>query len=422
MSSPHALYLCYFGIREPLVQTQVLPYLREIRKAGVVVSILTFESQTEGDWQEPLRAELEEEGIGWHWLKYHKRFSVLATAYDIFRGVIFVRAFIRATKPAVLHGRIHVPTLIAAIARKFSSHKPKLLFDIRGFFPEEYTDAGVWPVNGWLYRTAKRVERWLLDEADAFVVLTEKARKIMFDGSRESGFDSRGRPVEVIPCCVDLEKFNAASDDARRAMRAELGVGERRVIAYIGSFGGWYLTEEMINFFVTARSTHPDTFVLILTQRDKNRVRDALLGREFNDRDFFVASVRPDEIPRYLAAADVAISFIKPCYSKLSSSPTKIAEYLACGVPVISNRGIGDVDDLIEGERVGALLDGFSERSYLRAVESVDSLDGVRQRCREAARNGFDLANVAGERYRRLYRRLLGPDSPSGDEMGSETG
>ena len=39
------LYICYFGVREPLVQTQVLPYLREIRKGGTDDSILTFEPE-----------------------------------------------------------------------------------------------------------------------------------------------------------------------------------------------------------------------------------------------------------------------------------------------------------------------------------------------------------------------------------------
>ena len=38
-----ALYICYFGLREPLVQTQVLPYLRELARGGVRMSLLTFE-------------------------------------------------------------------------------------------------------------------------------------------------------------------------------------------------------------------------------------------------------------------------------------------------------------------------------------------------------------------------------------------
>ncbi len=113
---------------------------------------------------------------------------------------------------------------MGAIARKVSSHKPKLLFDIRGFFPEEYTDAGIWPENGLLYRSAKRIEKWLMKEADGFVVLTEKAREILFPESSENGKDKLGRPVEVIPCCVDFERFADANEDSRKAIRSELGI------------------------------------------------------------------------------------------------------------------------------------------------------------------------------------------------------
>ena len=63
--------------------------------------------------------------------------------------------------------------------------------------PEEYTDAGVWPANGYLYRGLKRVERHLLRVSDAFVLLTEKAREIVFPGCTDA--DGAGRPIEVIP-------------------------------------------------------------------------------------------------------------------------------------------------------------------------------------------------------------------------------
>ena len=45
MPPVHSLYICYFGLREPLVQTQVLPYLRELVAGGVKMSLLTFEPQ-----------------------------------------------------------------------------------------------------------------------------------------------------------------------------------------------------------------------------------------------------------------------------------------------------------------------------------------------------------------------------------------
>ena len=176
--------------------------------------------------------------IAWECLGYHKRPSAIATAYDIIVGVRYVRHKIRNDNIDVLHGRVHVPTLMGALARRFSKRKPKLLFDIRGFFPEEYTDAGVWPENGLLFRTAKRVEKWLMRDADAFVVLTEKARDILFPESRKTGLDKFGRPVEVIPCCVDFEnRFLVEKNLSREELRKELDVENRFVITHIGSIG-----------------------------------------------------------------------------------------------------------------------------------------------------------------------------------------
>jgi glycosyltransferase involved in cell wall biosynthesis len=408
------LYICYFGLLEPLVQTQVLPYLREIRKGGIEVSILTFEPDLKTKWMPQAvakqKAELAAEGIDWHYLAYHKWPSVPATIYDIFRGTRFVTRFIAKRKPDVLHGRVHLPTLIGAIARKFSRHKPKLLFDIRGFFPEEYTESGVWPEGGWLFRGAKRVERWLLKESDGFVVLTEKARDILFPESRTAGFDKQNRPVEVIPCCVDFRRFGKIDSTRRQTVRKNLGINGRPVVAYVGSLTGSYLLEEIAGVFTTARELDQNLFALILTQRDKGIAEQRLSAMGFSKNDYFVDSVKPEEIPNYIAAADAAISFIKAGYSKLSCSPTKISEYLAAGVPVISNQGVGDVNELLISNGVGVLVDQLDREHYLTALRQIKDMGDVRERCQETARRVFDLENVGGAKYRRIYRRLLNED------------
>ena len=115
---PRTLYVCYFGVREPLVQTQVLPYLREIRKAGTEVALLTFEpaSAEFPEAESEVRENLQHQGIEWHWRRYHKRLSIIATAYDVVQGIIFIRKFIAERRPDILHGRVHVPTLMAALA------------------------------------------------------------------------------------------------------------------------------------------------------------------------------------------------------------------------------------------------------------------------------------------------------------------
>lgn len=409
------LYLCYFGLREPLVQTQVLPYLRQLIAGGEVeVFLLTFEPNRRQAWtpadEADWRTRLEREGIHWSCLPYHKRPSVLVTPYDILCGAWAAVRLARRHGIDVLHARGHIPAVMGALAKRISGGR--LLFDIRGFFPEEYTDAGVWPENGYIYRVVKRVERYLFTATDGFVVLTEKARGLLFPGRTET--DERGRPIEVIPCCVDADRFHdddAVAGSARAEMRRELKVSAgRRVFVYVGSFGGWYMTDEMTRFLAHAHRQDPSTFSMILTQSRAEEVAGRLRGLGLKDDDFFVAQVAPADVPRYLRAADVAISFIRACYSKLSSSPTKIAEYLASGLPVVCNTGVGDLDELIETDRVGILISEFTPEAYERALAELASLrqdQDLPERCRASARRRFDLVEVGGPRYRRLYRRLM---------------
>ena len=410
MAAPHTLYLCYFGLREPLVQTQVLPYLRQLVSAGIRVSILTFEPRLSESWTSDeiatARQSLEAEGIGWHHLKYHKRPSLPATLFDIAVGTRTILGIMRSEGVNILHARNHVPALMGAIARKF--RPAPLVFDIRGFMPEEYTDAGVWPENGYLYRGLKRVERYLLRVSDAFVLLTEKARDIVFPGCSDT--DQLGRPIEVIPCCVDFERFRTTEQISREQLRADMHLTDRRVIVYLGSFGGWYMTNEMTDFLAVAHTQDPATFSMILTQSPRQTVIDRMASLGIKQENFLVNQVTPEEVPRYLRAADVAISFIKPCYSKQSSSPTKIAEYLASGLPVICNAGVGDLDKLINEHRVGVLLGEFNGQAYLKALNDVEimrSEENLGERLRDVARREFDLAGVGRTRYRRLYERLL---------------
>jgi glycosyltransferase involved in cell wall biosynthesis len=378
---------------------------------GIEVSLLTFEPRLKQSWSEQEireeRARLAAKGITWYYLPYHKRPSLPATLYDIARGARLASRLVRAHDIKIVHARGHVPALMGALVKR-SARGVRMLFDIRGFMPEEYTDAGLWPENGLLYRGVKRVERFLFASSDAFVVLTEKARQILFPGCDEA--DKQHRPIAVIPCCVDFKRYAAAEAVGRDELRRALKLTGRRVIVYVGSFGGWYMTDEMARFLAVAHREDPQAYSLILTQSDAAMVSARLKSVGIRDQDFFVGRVPPDEVPRYLLASDVAISFIKACYSKQSSSPTKIAEYLAGGLPVITNAGVGDVDSVIETDRVGVVLDKFKDESYreaLHAVEAMRSAGGLSARCRASAEKHFDIERVGGMKYRQIYRRLL---------------
>ena len=398
-----SIYICYFGLDQPLVQTQVVPYLAELAKGGHDIRLLTFEPDPSA-WTEhrieATRARLAAKGIEWSFLAYHKRPSALATAWDIFTGVRWLRREMTHRRADILHGRGHVAALMGAIARNGRSAPAKLLFDIRGFMPEEYTDAGVWPENGLIYRAAKRAEAWLYRVSDGFVILTEKARDLALGGET--------RPVEVIPCCVDFtDRFPEDLGSLRKQMRDRLGIGDRRVLTHIGALGGLYLTEELADLMAVARERDGSIFPMFLTQTSQAGITAALKARGFAEGSFYVGQAAPAEIPGYLAASDAGLSLVKATYSTQSRSPTKIPEYLAAGLPVIANAGVGDVDRLILDDGVGVLVEGFDRDSYSNALYKLEQLGDISDKCRETARLRFDLETVGGVRYRRIYENLL---------------
>jgi glycosyltransferase involved in cell wall biosynthesis len=383
----------------------VLPYLRELVRGGVAMSLLTFEPDLRGRWSAETIAEwrdrLHRDGIEWYAIPYHKRPSLPATLYDIIAGVLRVRAIARRERIDVIHGRSHVGAAIGALAKRLTG--ARLIFDIRGFLADEYVDQGNWRAGGLLYRLTKAAERWLYREADGFVVLTERARETIFpDGAG-------GRPLEVIPCCVDPERFAAAARRDRNALRAELGLAGRTVFVYVGALGGYYLVRETAELLGVAREADPRAYALVLTQSPPSVIVSELERAGLAPADYRVMSVPPDDVPQYLTASDVALSLIRSSYARRSASPTKFAEYLNAGLPVISTAGVGDLDAQIEGWRVGVLLQGLDRAAMVEAIRAMEELrrdPELAARCRAMSLQ-YDLHSIGGVRYRRLYAEIL---------------
>lgn len=392
------LYLCYFGLREPLVQTQVLPYLREIAKTeNLKVSLLTFEPDFKEKWNfeqiEIERKRMAAENIDWHALAYHKRPSAPATVYDVLNGARFIRKLSRREKIDFLHARAHIPALMALIAARFT--RSKIVFDIRGLMAEEYADAGIWQEDSKPFRFIKYVERKAIEKASQIVVLTERMREFLVKNNLKNREN-----VEVIPCCVDFSRVENAG---------EIEKSERFELIYAGTITGLYLLREMGEFFLELKKRKPDAFFRILTASPAEAVRGIFDELGIDAGDYAAAKVAPALVPEYLKRAHLGISFRKPTFSQIAASPTKIPEYLACGLPVVSNSGIGDTDAFIETENVGAVLDNFTEKDFREALEKIDALfeqENPALHCLETARRFFDLSRIGGERYRLVYQRL----------------
>lgn len=414
-AAPHVLYVSYDGALDPLGQSQVLPYVEGLSARGHRFSLLTFEKPARlGD--AAARAALEERlarsAVRWHPLPYTKRPPLLSTAFDLARGVRAALALVAERPVALVHARSYPASVIAqAVARRTGA---PWLFDMRGFYPEERTDGGLWRPNGAVYGIAKRLEAGFLRDASAVVTLTEASlaplRRLM------AGVGARA-PVHVIPTCVDLGRFPPGPPPSGSP-----------TLAYFGSIGTWYLLDEMMAFgraFLERAdrraagasggfggSRAPDAAgaarLLFLVNQERDAVQAAARRAGVADR-LEVRSVAHDRVPETLRDVSATFFLIRPGGSKVASAATKFGESLALGRPVAANRGVGDTAAVIERDRVGVVIESLDAAGYARAADALVELladPHVGARCRASAEARYGLGHGV-DAYAGIYADLL---------------
>ncbi len=398
-----SLYISYDGVLEPLGESQVVAYLEGLNGSDTRFTLLTFEKL---QYETPegiieMRQRLGASNIQWIKLRYHKRPAVISTAYDIICGIISCLSIVKKEKIGVVHARSYVASLIALCLKKI--FKVKFIFDMRGFWADERVEGRLWKGKGAVYKAAKYFEKCFFFNADEVVVLTEHAKGII----RKWGY--RTDNVSVIPCCANTNTFKFRSD-FRDRIRQLHGLRDKFVFIHAGSLEYWYIKEHMLDYFSEAKKLVPNAHFLILAHCDKERILEFIQAKkDLSMSDFTIISARFSDMPGYLSAADAGLFFITPVFTKLASSPTKFAEYLSCGLPVIINDRIGDMEDYVIKNRVGVVIKNFCVDEYQKTFKEFMDLKkdpGLRDRCRRVACDNFGL-ETGVDKYLQVYSRLI---------------
>jgi glycosyltransferase involved in cell wall biosynthesis len=375
----------------------VLPYLRGYRAAGWSVHLLSYEKphlEAEVATLLPVQEELAAAGVRWTRLPYRR-----SMVRDLSAGLAAVKRIVGEERPAVLHARSYVPAYLCRRAGR--RHGARMLFDMRGLWPDERVDGGLWSRWNPLFLLWKRIERSLLRDADGVVLLSRAGERLL----REEGLLPAGKPSAVIPCGTDLARFRPGGDPPGD-LRPFLG---KRIWTFLGATGTWYLLPAMLDFAAESVRADPDARILFLTEDPGGAIGDGLAARGVPADRVLVRRVPHAEVPRWIAPSAAGVFFIRSCRSKKASCPTKLGEFLACGVPVVVNAGIGDMDEIVTGgDRtggaaagpVGAVVKGFDPACFAAARVSLETLrsdPALPSRCRRSAETTFDAAAGARE-------------------------
>ena len=388
------LYIAYDGMLEPLGQSQVLAYLERLA-IDRPIHLLSFEKPE--DWAEAharsrVQARMDAAGIHWYPRRYHKRPSAVATSWDIGVGILGGLWLVLRHRLHIVHARSYVAAVMAFALKRMT--RARFVFDMRGFWADERVDGGLWPRDGRMYRVAKWFERHFLLRADHVVSLTQAAVREM---ERFDYLQGHLPPMTVIPTCADLTRFVPTT-----APRAGF------VLGYVGSAGTWYLFDAAVACFAQLLKLRPDARWLIINRNEHDYIRERLAAGGVSMDAVELRTADHSEVPAQMARMHAGVFFIKPVFSKQASAPTKLAEFLGCGIPCLGNAGVGDMAAILEGERVGVALTDFSAASLQQGLEQLIELvsePDIQSRCVAAAQRHFSLDEGVA-RYRSIYAAL----------------
>ncbi|SDZ98312.1 Glycosyltransferase involved in cell wall bisynthesis [Haloplanus vescus] len=389
------LYISYTGLLEPLGQSQVYRYLDRLAERHKI-TLVTFEKREDVKKRkrfEAMKQRVENAGIQWHPMRYHRKPSLPATIWDLSRGFITCLRSIRRNDIDIVHSRSYVASILALLCKRLFG--TTFVFDMRGFWADERIDAGIWDEDDQIYRIAKWFETKFIEQADVVVSLTNAGIGAIrsFDH-----VDTSNTQFEMIPTCVDLELFTPNPEQR----------SEDFVVGYVGSVGTWYLFDDVLDCFELIQDRKPEAQLAILNKGDHELIKEKLREHDIDPSVISLKSVQHEQVPKEMNKMDIGIFLIKPTFSKTGSSPTKMGEFLACGVPCLSNAGVGDVEEILESNEVGVAMESLDHTAKQEAVENILKLhlsSEIATRCRSVAKSYYSLSEGV-EKYDKIYQSI----------------
>lgn len=359
---------------DPLGQSQVLPYLCGLAKEGYQFTILSFEKKDRFEKYKSVIEKITKDAcIEWEPMSFTSKPPVVAKYYDWLRMKRKTISLYKNEKFDMTHCRSYIAASLGLMLKR--RYQTKFLFDMRGFWADEKKDAGTWNQSQYVFRKVyqhyKKKEAEFVREADAIISLTHAGKAEMM---KWPSYTSKV-PMYVIPCCADMTHFSLKNNQEKLEGRQVLGLpSDALVISYLGSVGAWYMVDEMLQLFALAKQKYANAKMLFVTHSSSQLIQSRLNEFGIAPSDVLITEANRNQVPLYMKASDVTLSFIKPVYSKLSSSPTKLGEVLAMGIPVITNSGVGDVAEIIRTTKGGYVIDKFDAASLQLAVDNMPSL------------------------------------------------
>lgn len=256
------------------------------------------------------------------------------------------------------------------------------------------------PLTGLLRWRAKKAIRYNLDAADCIICVSEPLKSYL-----TSTWSVPGEKIVVFPNVADVQRFRP-DPQASAEVRASLGVGTHPLVIFVGNFYQWHDVNTLLDAFAQVLKTYPGTRLVLVgdgAKRQEMIRRAADLGLDKTAQ--FTGLVTHTEVPRLLAAADVAVVPYPPMETDLWLSPLKLFEYMASGKAVIAS-AVGQLTEVIQNDHNGLLVPPGDVPALTTALQRLIGDPDLRSRLGQQAREDA-VRKHSWEHYLSRLERLF---------------
>lgn len=246
-------------------------------------------------------------------------------------------------------------------------------------------------------------------------IFTDKLQQITMRGSdlilaisnsMATYLAQRGIPVK------DIHVFHDGASVSKFPAMLSANSNERRnpTIIYVGTLDKLRNLRFMIHMFRLVLKDIPQAHLLIVGNGDdKSTLEKLVCNLGLIDNITFMGNVPYEEIPKIISRSDLGISPIPPMEPYRLSSPLKVFEYMAGGIPVVVNEEISDQHDAIVSS-CGGISIPYDIVEFSRSVSDLLTSSEKRETLGSTGRDWVianrNYENMAIEIERELYRLL----------------
>lgn len=293
--------------------------------------------------------------------------------------------------------RSYLPTFVGLLVKKICLGRPKVLFDMRALWVDELIMIEKVSKDSLIEKALRYVEEICLRKSDSIVSLTHQAISTL--EKRYPHLSHELTKSVVIRTCV-------ADNYLHRRQPFEVG---RLRLAIVGSVTtGWFKLARSLAIFNQIANLDPDIEFYIIT-RDQLVYGSLDISHRLSNR-LKIISMTTDQVIAFLGSCAATLMIFNVGEGKHGSFPTRFAESLAAGCPVITNDSMLDLTRLLaDNPQCGfsfseSMADELIAVQIIRFIGDSVSAEALSRRgyCRAFVKNNLTVSKAV-DRYSGIF-------------------